>query len=113
MAFTGPRDSVNAMAQTFARRSTTIARALNNIKGIQCAYPKGAFYVFPRITDFGLNARDMQALLLEKYGLATVAGTSFGANGEGHIRLSTAASDQDLESAVDILRQASRDVLGA
>ena len=61
---------------------------------------------FPNVSGLGLSAKQAQELLLEKYHLATIAGTSFGAVGEGHIRLSSAASDEQLQEAVERIKLA-------
>ena len=100
-ALRGEQDCVSAMCAAFARRSDYLHQALNSITGISCARPQGAFYLFPNVSGLGLSAKQAQELLLEKYHLATIAGTSFGAAGEGHIRLSSAASDEQLQEAVE------------
>jgi aspartate/methionine/tyrosine aminotransferase len=61
--------------------------------------PGGAFYAFPNVTAVGLDARTLQARLLEEAGVATLAGTSFGTLGEGYLRLSYAASLETLLEA--------------
>ena len=105
-ALRGEQDCVSTMCAAFARRSDYLHQALNNIAGISCARPQGAFYLFPNVSGLGLSAKQAQELLLEKYHLATIAGTSFGAAGEGHIRLSSAASDEQLQEAVERIKQA-------
>jgi aspartate/methionine/tyrosine aminotransferase len=65
--------------------------------------PKGAFYAFPNITGTGLSSREFADKLLEEYGVAGIAGTSFGAAGEGYLRLSTANSEANLQKALDRL----------
>ncbi len=66
------------MVAAFAERREMIVAALNGLPGVRCAQPGGAFYTFPNITGTGCDARTLQGQLLEKAGVATIAGTSFG-----------------------------------
>jgi aspartate/methionine/tyrosine aminotransferase len=99
-ALTGPQDAVETMRQAFRRRRDLCVAGLNQIAGISCIRPEGAFYAFPNITGTGLNARQIQDGLLEEAGVATIAGTSFGRHGEGYVRLSFAASDEAISEAL-------------
>ncbi len=98
-ALQGPQDAVDEMCAAFDNRRRVIVRALNQIPGFRCVEPGGAFYAFPNIEGTGRTARELQSLMLEEAGVATVAGTSFGAFGEGFIRFSYAASVEDIERA--------------
>jgi aspartate/methionine/tyrosine aminotransferase len=62
--------------------------------------PKGAFYAFPNVQETGFDTRDLQQRLLEEAGVALVAGTSFGALGEGYLRVSYANSLENVNEAV-------------
>ena len=99
-ALEGPQDAVDGMVSAFDRRRRLIVNGLNNLPGIRCCIPAGAFYAFPNITETGLTARNLQDRLLEEAGVATVAGTSFGAMGEGYIRFSYANSIENIEQAL-------------
>lgn len=99
-ALTGPRAEVAAMARAFAERCAWIIPALNRLPGVSCVTPGGAFYAFPNITGTGLDSRTVQRRLLEEAGVASISGTSFGAFGEGYIRLSYAADLPALHEAV-------------
>lgn len=105
-ALTGPQDDVAGMVREFRRRRDLIVRGLNGIPGVRCSVPDGAFYAFPDIRGTGMNSREAADYLLYDAGVATVAGTSFGANGEGFLRLSYASSYENLEKAVDWMRVA-------
>ncbi len=100
-ALTGPQDSVEEMREAFRKRSGYVAEALNGIEGITCRRPKGAFYTFPDISSFGIPDREFCTRLLDEFGVATSWGTAFGRYGEGYMRLSCAASMEDLEDAVE------------
>ena len=100
-ALTGPQDSVREMVSAFDRRRRVIVDGLNRLPGVRCRTPGGAFYAFPNVTGTGMEARTLQSLLLEKAGVATVAGTSFGAHGEGYLRFSYANSVENIERALE------------
>jgi len=74
------------------------------LPGFRCANPGGAFYTFPNITGTGFDARTLQAELLEKAGVATIAGTSFGEFGEGYLRFSYANSREAIAEAIARIR---------
>lgn len=99
-ALEGPQDSVDRMVETFEARREIIVDGLNNIPGISCRNPRGAFYVFPNVTELPGQARDIQNSWLEDLGVATVAGTSFGSYGEGYVRFSYAASTDEIQEAL-------------
>ena len=100
-ALTGPQDRVAEFREAFRGRRDLIVNGLNAIDGISCVMPKGAFYAFPNITQTGLSSRDFADRLLDEYGVAGIAGTSFGAAGEGYVRLSTANSEANLNKALE------------
>ena len=99
-ALEGPREPCRHMVEAFAHRRERIVAALNRLAGVRCLAPGGAFYVFPNITGTGLDSRTLQTRLLDETGVATISGTSFGAEGEGFLRLSYAASMDQIETAV-------------
>ena len=83
---------VQEMVKEYARLRDYMVQALNDIPGVHCKPPGGAFYVFANIQSFGLSSNEMADYLLEQAGIATVAGSAFGTQGEGYIRLSYACS---------------------
>jgi len=99
-ALLGPQEPVDAMVATFAERRAVLVEALNRLPGVRCALPGGAFYAFPDITGTGFTARELQDRWLDELGVAVIAGTSFGARGEGHVRLSYANSLTGIREAV-------------
>ena len=99
-ALTGPQDAVDRMVATFAERRAVIVEGLNGLPGVRCGVPGGAFYAFADITGTGFSARELQDRWLDELGVATIAGTSFGARGEGHVRLSYATSLEDIREAM-------------
>jgi aspartate aminotransferase len=99
-ALRGPQDEVDRMVAAFDERRKFIFEKLNSIKGFSSVMPKGAFYAFPNITDTGFTSKELQDRLLEELGVATIAGTSFGAQGEGFLRFSYANSIENIEEAL-------------
>jgi len=99
-ALKGPQDCVSHMNNTFKKRAEIMYTQLNEIEGFTCQKPKGAFYCFPNITGTNKSATEIQNILLDQIGVATVAGTSFGKFGEGYIRLSCANSEEAIEEAI-------------
>lgn len=100
-ALTGPQDSVDAMLKEFKARRDLVVEGLNQIRGFRCHRPSGAFYVFPNITATGKTSKQMENYLMEEAGVAVLAGTSFGPQGEGFIRLSYANSQANLKKAIE------------
>jgi aspartate/methionine/tyrosine aminotransferase len=103
-ALEGPREPVRRMVDAFAERRRYIIGALNSLPGVRCVSPGGAFYAFPNIAGTGHDARSFQSELLERAGVATIAGTSFGAFGENYVRFSYANSLPAITEAIDRIR---------
>ena len=100
-ALQGDQACVEEMRAAFCTRARLITDRLNRIKGISCQQPKGAFYAFANISATGLTSTQFQNDALEKYGVACIAGTSFGQFGEGFVRFSCAAAEDDINHAMD------------
>jgi len=105
-ALTGPQKEPERMDEEFRKRREVIVPGLNNIEGITCKKPHGAFYVFPNITGTGMDSRTLQDHLLNNAGVAALAGTSFGKYGEGYLRLSFANSVENIKKALDRIAKA-------
>jgi aspartate aminotransferase len=105
-ALSGPQDDVAKMVSEFKRRRDVIVEGLNKIPGFRCHNPLGAFYVFPNISSAGRTSRAFADSLLYEHGVACLPGTSFGAFGEGFIRLSYANSLENIRNALQRIRAA-------
>lgn len=114
-ALTGPQDSVIEMVKKYRERRDLIVDLLNSIRGISCLKPKGSFYVFPNVTqacrNLGLNdADELQDYLLNNYGVAVLARTSFGKKNkdeaEEYIRISYATSKDNIREGLKRIKQA-------
>ena len=100
-ALKGPQDDVGRMLTEFRARRDLIVSGLNDLPGVECIAPQGAFYAFPRITGTGHGADDLADLLLNDAGVACLSGTAFGRYGEGHLRLSYANSRENIVRALE------------
>jgi len=103
-ALRGPQDKVTEMVATFDKRRKAIVEGMNKIPGWKCLMPKGAFYVFPNITGTGMKSKELADKLLNEAGVACLAGTCFGAYGEGFLRFSYANSLTNIEKALDRIK---------
>ena len=88
------------MRSLYDRNRQTLVTALNQLPGVSCFLPRGAFYAFPRVEALGGNSWSIAERLLRDVQLVAVPGDSFGQNGEGHLRLSLAASVDTIDEAV-------------
>ena len=100
-AMDGPQDAAYHIVEEFKKRRDIIVNGLNQIKGINCPMPKGAFYIFPSIEGTGMSSRQFADELLEQGGVASLAGESFGQYGKGCIRFSFANSTENIEKALE------------
>jgi len=104
-ALTGDQSGVTTMVAEFKRRRDAIVDGLNALPGITCLRPKGAFYVFPNVSALGRPEDEIADALLNEAGVATLAGTSFGAYGKGYLRLSYANSLENIEKALSMIKE--------
>jgi aspartate aminotransferase len=103
-ALTGPQDAVGEMLKEFDARRKLVVKLLNDLPGVSCITPKGAFYAFPNVKGTGWKAKELASALLEQTGVATIGGPDFGILGEGYIRLSYANSQENIANAIDRVR---------
>ncbi len=99
-ALKGPRDEIDKMMVAFDERRKFVVAELNKLPGVSCITPLGAFYAFPNIKNTGLKSKQMELGLLDEVGVASIAGTSFGAYGEGYLRISYANSKENIAEAI-------------
>ena len=100
-AVNGDQSSVEHMNEQFHKRRDKFIAGLNKIPGFSCRLPHGAFYAFPNIKKTGWTSKKLADVLLEQAGVACLAGTAFGAYGEGYLRFSIANSMENLDKALD------------
>jgi aspartate/methionine/tyrosine aminotransferase len=104
-AMDGPQDGANMIVDEFKKRRDIIVEGLNDIPGIRCPMPKGAFYTFPSIEGTGMTSREFADGLLEDHGVACLAGESFGQYGKGCVRFSFANSAENIERALERMKE--------
>ena len=97
---------VKEMVAYYDRNRRLIVDGLNEIRGFRCHEPKGAFYVFPSITGFGMSSDEAADYILEKTHVVTAPGSAFGPHGEGYIRICYASKYEDISEALRRMREA-------
>lgn len=114
-ALDGPQEPSEVMVKEFKERRDLIVKGLNGIEGISCLLPKGAFYVFPNVTQACMNlgfrnAEELQNYLLHDAGVAVLARSCFGMRNEGereqYIRLSYANSQENIVEGLKRMKEA-------
>ena len=93
-------EDVRRMRESYDERRRFLVNALNEM-GLPCFEPKGAFYVFPKISAYGMTSEEFARRLLEQERVAVVPGTALGECGEGFLRISYAYSIDNLKKALD------------
>jgi aspartate aminotransferase len=102
-ALRGPQEQIEEMLIQYRQRRDRMVAGLNNMRGVQCQMPQGAFYAFPNIKAAGISAERLTTMILEQAGVALLPGTAFGSQGEGFLRLSYAASMEQIEQGLERL----------
>ena len=103
-ALEGPQEYIAQTVTKLKKRRDLVVKRLNEIDGISCKLPNGAFYTFPKILHNGWkDDKDFVLDLLDKTGILTVHGSGFGESGKGHFRIVYLPEEQVLEQAMDKL----------
>ena len=100
-ALDGPDDSIHEMMLEFDERRKLIHKSLNNLPGVECSMPGGAFYAFPKVKDTGMNGEEFAKRCIHEAGVAIVPGTSFGKTCGDYVRFSFAASKENISKALE------------
>jgi len=100
-ALTGPQDQVDLVVAEYKKRRDLIVAGLNQLPGVSCQKPQGAFYVFPNVKSLRGNSQEIADWIMEEAGIALLPGTAFGKFGEGYLRLSYANSLPNIQLALD------------
>ena len=99
-------DEVKEMVKEYERRRDYAVRAINEIPGLSCLKPKGAFYIFINCKKLGVRSAEFADYLLENAEIALVPGDVFGPGGEGYLRMSFANSYENIVEGCRRLREA-------
>ena len=94
------------MVKEYQRRRDYAVKAINDIDGIHCLCPKGAFYIFINCKELGKTSAELSQYFLEEAKIALVPGDVFGPGGEGYLRMSFAASYESIVEGCGRLKQA-------
>jgi len=104
-ALRGPHDEVEAFVREFRKRRDLMVDGLNQINGVRCLKPGGAFYCFPNVGRVPMSSKQLADLLLNEAGVAVLSGAAFGKFGEGYLRLSYANSIANIQEALRKMQQ--------
>jgi aspartate aminotransferase len=99
-----PESEIARIREEYRTRRDLLVAGLNEV-GLECESPAGAFYAFPNVEKIHKNSRTAAQILLEKAHIATIPGSVFGAQGEGHLRFGYAITIKEIEDCVGALRR--------
>jgi len=94
-------EPVREMVKEYDARRKLLVKGLNELPGISCIMPKGAFYTFPNIKGTGMGSEDFAERLLKEGGVAVVPGNTFGEAGEGYVRCAYCVSRESISEALE------------
>jgi aspartate/methionine/tyrosine aminotransferase len=104
-ALDGPDDSIYHMMEKFDQRRKLIHKGLNDLPGVTCSLPGGAFYAFPNVSGTGMNGSEFSKKCMHEAGVAIVPGTAFGATSIDFVRFSFAASQDNIQKALEKIKK--------
>ena len=93
------------MNAEYLKRRDILVQGLNEVKGISCIKPEGAFYAFANIKETGMTSKEVAIKLLEDVQVVTTPGHAFGPAGEGYLRFSFAASEEDIRESLTRIKR--------
>jgi aspartate aminotransferase len=99
-----PEAEIARLREEYRKRRDLIVAGLNEV-GLKCEPPAGAFYAFPNVEKVNKNSMAAAQTLLEEAHIATIPGSVFGAQGEGHLRFGYAVTVEEIEACVEALRK--------
>ena len=104
-ALDGPDDSINDMMKHFTKRRNLIHKGLNELPGVTCSLPGGAFYAFPKVIETGMNGEEFCKKAMHEAGVAIVPGSAFGKTCNDYVRFSFAASEDNISQALENIKK--------
>ena len=104
-ALDGPDDSIKDMLDKFTLRRNLIHQGLNDLPGVECSLPGGAFYAFPKVIGTGMNGSEFCKKAMHEAGVAIVPGTAFGKTCNDYVRFSFAASRDNILQALENIKK--------
>ncbi len=103
-AFTTASDFLETSRAAYRERRDLLVAGLNEL-GLICVPPAGAFYAFPDVTRISIDSREAAEILLNRAQVATVPGSVFGPDGEGHVRFSFSTSIETIQGGLESMRR--------
>jgi aspartate/methionine/tyrosine aminotransferase len=103
-ALISPQAQVGEVVAEYQKRRQIIVEGLNELPGVICQNPQGAFYVFPNVRALNKSSCEIANILLEEAGVALLPGSAFGAYGEGYLRLSYSNSIENIQQALERMK---------
>ena len=100
-ALDGPDEPIHEMMKKFDERRKLIHKGLNDLPGVTCSMPGGAFYAFPNVSGTGMNGSEFSKKCMHEAGVAIVPGTAFGKTSIDYVRFSFAASRDNIQKALE------------
>jgi aspartate aminotransferase len=104
-ALDGSDDPIHEMMAKFDQRRKLIHEGLNNLPGVECSLPGGAFYAFPKVIGTGMNGEEFAKKCMYEAGVAIVPGTAFGKTCQDYVRFSFAASQDSISNALENIKK--------
>ena len=104
-ALDGSDDPINEMMKKFDERRKLIHKLLNDLPGVEASMPGGAFYIFPKVIGTGMDGTEFSKKCMYEAGVAIVPGTAFGKTSKDYVRFSFAASNENIEKALEKIRK--------
>ena len=104
-ALDGPDEPIYTMMKEFTQRRKIIYEGLNNLPGVECSLPGGAFYAFPKVIGTGMNGEEFCKKAMHEAGVAVVPGTAFGKTSKDYVRFSFAASQDNISQALENIKK--------
>ena len=104
-ALDGPDDPIHEMMEKFTQRRNLIHKGLNELPGVECSLPGGAFYAFPKVIGTGMNGEEFCKKAMHEAGVAIVPGTAFGKTCNDYVRFSFAASADNISQALENIKK--------
>ena len=104
-ALDGPDDAIHEMMKKFDQRRKLIHEGLNNLPGVECSLPGGAFYAFPNVKGTGMNGSEFAKKCMHEAGVAIVPGIAFGKTSTDYVRFSFAASRDNISNALENIKK--------
>ena len=91
--------------EKFTKRRNLIHKLLNELPGVECNLPGGAFYAFPNVKNTGMSGSEFSKKCMYEAGVAVVPGSGFGITAQDYVRFSYAASKDNITEALENIKK--------